>query len=53
MIVQLPGTRLIARLLTPATREPAPCDWLLFGPDHPDVVTPAVPEPDIQWLAAE
>ena len=53
MIVQLPGTRLIARLLTPETQAADPCDGLLHGPDHPDVVLPVVAEPDGRWLAAE
>ncbi len=53
MVVQLPGTRMIASLIKPEEQRSSPCDWLLFGPDHPDVIMPTTTEPEVQRLAAE
>jgi|GEM_PF-2574196 len=53
MIMQLPGTRLIANLIAPEEQRSSPCDWLLFGPSHPDVVLHTTTEAEIHWLAAE
>jgi hypothetical protein len=53
MIMQLPGTRLIANLIAPEEQRSSPCDWLLFGPSHPDVVLHTTTDAEIHWLAAE